>query len=400
MLSCGHGETQSKQPVVYPVNWRWFRHLLSSPKEETIMRMNERMKKALSALLCVSMLAQNAPVVAFAAQEDCTHHAEHTQECGYVAAVEGKPCTHSHDTAVCGYVEEVKEELCDCTETDENGALVQMMERMNDTTPTIVIADRAYEAYNTMVHIEQKGWKYLIRMREKAGILTPFSLPMDGEMDRWMKVVLTKKWNKQVQQLAKEHPGMYRFLPTSATFDFLDSHDKVNIFYPMTFRVVRFQLTEDSWETVITNLDEDQFPPEELKKLYHRRWGIETSFRQLKHTVGLRQLQSKKVEHVIQEIFARLIMYNFSELIASHAVIQNKTGKFIYQINFSAAVHICRQFLRGSVKLYSAFRLLIPAEKNTAAFFRYLYRSRGNSYNISINQNNKEDRLCINYGKI
>ena len=53
---------------------------------------------------------------------------------------------------------------------------------------------------------------YLIRMREKGGILTPFSLPQDGEMDRWMKVVLTKKWNKQVIQLAKEYPGMYRFL--------------------------------------------------------------------------------------------------------------------------------------------------------------------------------------------
>ena len=82
--------------------------------------------------------------------------------------------------------------------SNENGALVQMVERLNDETPTIVIADRAYEAYNTMAHIEQKGWKYLIRMREKGGILTPFSLPMDGGTDRWMKVVLTKKWNKQV----------------------------------------------------------------------------------------------------------------------------------------------------------------------------------------------------------
>lgn len=233
--------------------------------------------------------------------------------------------------------------------SNENGALVQMVERMNDETPTIVIADRAYEAYNTMAHIERKGWKYLIRMREKGGILTPFFFPEDVEMDCWMNVVLTKKWTNQVKQLAKENPGVYRYLPTSATFDFLDAQDKVNIFYPMTFRIVRFRLTEDSWETVITNLDEDQFSPEELKKLYHRRWGIETSFRQLKHTVGLKQLQSKKVEHVIQEIFARLVMYNFSELIASHAIIQNKTEKFIYQINFSAAVHICRQFLRGSV---------------------------------------------------
>jgi hypothetical protein len=86
--------------------------------------MNERMKKALSALLCVSMVAQNAPVVALATREDCTHHAEHTQQCGYQAAVEGSDCTHSHDTAVCGYVEAVEEVLCACTATDENGAPV------------------------------------------------------------------------------------------------------------------------------------------------------------------------------------------------------------------------------------------------------------------------------------
>ena len=79
------------------------------------------------------------------------------------------------------------------------------------------------------------------------------------------------------------------------------------------------------------------------------RWGIETSFRKLKYTLGLLSFHAKKVEHILQEIFARLIMYNFTELIISHAVIQKKDRKYAYQANFSAAVHICRQFLRGDV---------------------------------------------------
>ena len=101
--------------------------------------------------------------------------------------------------------------------------------------------------------------------------------------------------------------------------------------------------------TLITNLDKASFPAEELKRLYHLRWGIETSFRQLKYTVGLSLFQSKKVEYITQEIFARLTMYNFCELITSHVVIQNKRRKYVYQTNFTAAVHICRQFLRGAV---------------------------------------------------
>lgn len=37
----------------------------------------------------------------------CEHHPEHTEECGYVEAVEGQPCTHVHD-GECGYVKPVE----------------------------------------------------------------------------------------------------------------------------------------------------------------------------------------------------------------------------------------------------------------------------------------------------
>ena len=58
---------------------------------------------------------------------------------------------------------------------------------------------------------------------------------------------------------------------------------------------------------------------------------------------------AKKVEYILQEIFARLIMYNFSELITSSVVIQNANRKYAYKANFSVAVHICRQFFLGNV---------------------------------------------------
>ena len=79
------------------------------------------------------------------------------------------------------------------------------------------------------------------------------------------------------------------------------------------------------------------------------RWGIETSFRELKYTVGLLHFHAKKVEYICQEVFARLIMYNFSELITSHVVISIVDSKYAYKANFSVAVHICRQFFLGNV---------------------------------------------------
>jgi hypothetical protein len=98
---------------------------------------------------------------------------------------------------------------------------------------------------------------------------------------------------------------------------------------------------------LITNLPTDSFPPVKLKYLYSLRWGIETSFRSLKYTIGLLFFHSKKPEHILQEIFAKLTIYNFTELIAASISIRNATRKLIYRINFSAAVNVCRKFFLG-----------------------------------------------------
>ena len=230
--------------------------------------------------------------------------------------------------------------------THENAALVEMINRSNIQDSAIVIADRNYESYNTLEHIRKKGLHYLIRLREAAGILSNLPLP-DGEFDLPTQIFLTRRQTKAVKALMMENPGIYRFLPSKLNLEFLPNGS--TDFYPLSFRIVRFHISVDSTETLITNLDADAFPPEELKHLYHLRWGIETSFRQLKHTIGLSLFQSKKVEYITQEIFARLTMYNFCELITSHIVIQKKRRKYVYQTNFTAAVHICRQFLRGDI---------------------------------------------------
>ena len=51
------------------------------------------------------------------------------------------------------------------------------MDRSKLAEPVVLIADRGYEAYNNMAHIEQKGWKYLIRVKDRQGILSGLRLP-------------------------------------------------------------------------------------------------------------------------------------------------------------------------------------------------------------------------------
>ncbi len=106
---------------------------------------------------------------------------------------------------------------------------------------------------------------------------------------------------------------------------------------------------QKKFKIFLKKLDKEKFNIAELKELYAMRWGIETSFRDLKYSLSLSYFHSKKTEHILQEIFARLTMYNFAELITSHVVIKQKNRKYSYRINFAAAVHICRNFFLKNI---------------------------------------------------
>jgi len=234
---------------------------------------------------------------------------------------------------------------------DEQRALQRMVDR-STIRDSLLLADRGYEGYNSLAHVQEKGWKFLFRIKDGAGgIVFGLDLPDAEEFDVFFDMHLTRKQSNEVKALLKDR-NRYKKLTPDCNFDFLPSRSRYSVPikpFALPFRVVRFKVSDSALETVITNLDPKDFPPSELKKLYAMRWGIETSFRSLKYAVGLLHFHAKKVEHIRQEIFARLIMYNFSELITSHVVIQKRSNKYAYKANFSAAVHICRQVFLENV---------------------------------------------------
>ena len=117
--------------------------------------------------------------------------------------------------------------------------------------------------------------------------------------------------------------------------------------YALTIRIVRFKITDDTNETIATSLPRESFAPNTIKKLYHQRWGIETSFRELKYAIGVTNFHARKRDSVLQEIYARLTMYNFCERITLHVVIkQDARRKWIYQANYTMGIHICRDYFR------------------------------------------------------
>lgn len=206
--------------------------------------------------------------------------------------------------------------------SNESRALVQMLENIKSPAKTIILADRGYETYHVFAHIMAKGLAFVICTKDisrKGGIAYGFRLP-DRELDKDLEFFVTRSTVH-----SKRDPVRYKKISPRSVFDFLDlEKDGKQAVYPMKLRIVRFLLDTGEYECIVTNLKRDAFPPWRIKELYHLRWGIETSFRKLKYSVGLSCFHSKKAEYVEQEIYARVIMYNFCESITPHVSTHQK----------------------------------------------------------------------------
>lgn len=238
------------------------------------------------------------------------------------------------------YVDATVENMTVC---DERSAFIQMLQR-SEITSAIILADRGYEGYNTLAQVQKKGWKFLVRVRDGVkGIVTGLDIPENEEFDADFNVKLTRCGDKFLK----------RYICSKKKLEGAD-------FFNFSFRLVRFKISDKQIETIITNLDRENFSSEELKKLYNMRWGIETSFRDLKHTIGAIKFHSKKAEQARHEIFAGLIMYNFSALISSQVKLKEgrEQRQHEYKVNFSEATQICKKYFLGKMKPAEAEALI------------------------------------------
>jgi len=81
--------------------------------------------------------------------------------------------------------------LQDSRSENENQALISILE--NVTKDTIIIADRNYDSYNNIAHLEEKGMKYVIRIRNKYGIAQKFNISPDEKTDFTADILLTRR---------------------------------------------------------------------------------------------------------------------------------------------------------------------------------------------------------------
>lgn len=247
--------------------------------------------------------------------------------------------------------------FCPRKKNNERGAFHSLFEQLNFPSKSVFVFDRGYEGYALMAQISSKNQYFVIRAkdRESGGIIKGISIPETEQYDFTYDKIFVHRMRKPYQKDIDHYHVVHK---TNSPY-FLNKEKKE---YPMKFRIVRFKLDNGSYECLLTNLPANQFDMNALKEIYHMRWGIETSFRYLKHTIGLLDFHTKKVDAIKQEIWARLIMFNFCSETGRKTPHKGKTKTYRYIKNFTNLVLLCRRILLQDNLLASDIVRLISRE--------------------------------------
>lgn len=120
---------------------------------------------------------------------------------------------------------------------NEYGAAFELVDKISEKYPGILLADRGYENYNLFAHVEERLFDYVIRLRDsdKASIISGINLPDISEYDVAKRIVITRKSTGTAAIM----PNTYKYLSKKDRFDYIENSKSPD--YEMQIRFVRFQ---------------------------------------------------------------------------------------------------------------------------------------------------------------
>lgn len=207
---------------------------------------------------------------------------------------------------------------------------------------SIYICDRGYISYRLIDFLNCSGAKYLLRAKDITGksMFSGLDLP-DREFDMEITRILTRKHNKEYMNNRK----VYTVLESNVKFDMPPGIDE----YPLTFRLVRVLLSTGEYELLVTNLSEEEFSKEDLKKLYNLRWNLEINNKEAKYSINLVDLHSRKQNYIRQEIYARYLLLNFTNAVTFGASFMLRRIDYSDRTNSSIIRNTLDRLLAGEV---------------------------------------------------
>lgn len=230
---------------------------------------------------------------------------------------------------------------------NEKSAFCEMIDRYPKDNPSIFTADRGYASFNVIAHTINNGHYFVFRLTNSMAINmfdNSEELSASDEFDVEGCINIGRIRTKVTS--ATEN---YHYIGTSKTYDYITT--KSNEIDTFSVREIKFILPGGNAEYLLTNLPKSEFSTSDIREIYRLRWGIETSFRYLKYVSGMIHLHSLKQKFIFQEIYAKLIGYNFCAALLAYTKCKNtEKTKYTYTIDKTYLFKACIRFLRGKIK--------------------------------------------------
>lgn len=174
-------------------------------------------------------------------------------------------------------------------ETGEMALLRELLDRFQPGD--VFVADRAYCSYWLVAALQARGVDVALRLHQSRhyDFGVGQSLGHDDHVVTWDRPAHRPDWMDK---------PTYDAMPET-----------------LTVREVRFRVDRPGFRTreiivATTLLDAKQYSKGEIAELYHHRWRVELSIRDIKQTLGMDVLRGKTPEMLRREIWTHLLAYN------------------------------------------------------------------------------------------
>lgn len=225
--------------------------------------------------------------------------------------------------------------------------LLQIPETIGKNQPFILLMDRGYPSTPALLHLMKKNISFVVRL--KSSFYKKEQEAMTRE-DSQVKIVLD-------ETRIRRHRGT-------------EDEKEMRQCGEITLRMVKIHL-KDKTEVLLTNLAEEKFQTEEIRELYHMRWGIETAYELLKTRLEIENFTGKKPILLEQDINSTIYISNLAEDIIRDAQEEydKKEGNGTYKMAVNQTVGI------GILKSDLIYILLEPDHQKQEILFNNIYES-------------------------
>lgn len=201
----------------------------------------------------------------------------------------------------------------------------------------IVVGDRGFCSYAHLALISQANLHAVLRVHQKQIVSFHPHRPCSRDLPKGSKGLPNSRWVQRLgrcDQLVKWQKPQTRPKWMSAE-EFEKLPDEILV------REIRFRIRERGCRVqevtlVTTLLDPQLYPAAEIARLYRLRWQVEVDLRDLKITLGLDVLKSKKVNTVLKEAYIYALVYNLVRLVTLKAARRQRVNP--HRISFIDAL--------------------------------------------------------------